>query len=347
MRNSIVVLISIILFLILPNTNYAQKQKVTFVQKDQEKKIDILIDNNFFTSFCWYDHVYKPVFYPVVSEAGAEITRGFPLNPRENERVDHLHQVGLWFNYGNVNGFDFWGNGSTGKKSPNGGEIKHLSIEKLKSGEGQAEMISHESWQDPSGKELLKEKTIFHFYVQDHSRIIDRVTKLTATSGTAKFKDSKEGMFAIRVARQLELLTKDTDSLYRQNKSFPVVRANTNYGVTGNYLSSEGKTGSEVWGTRARWMNLYGKIGEEKISILICDHPKNQGFPTYWHARDYGLFAANPLGGVDFANNKDSVNFSIPKGQSKTFRYRIIFISGNFIKPAEAESWFADFRKKY
>jgi len=40
---------------------------------------------------------------------------------------------------------------------------------------------------------------------------------------------------------------------------------------------------------------LYGKKGNDSISIAIIDHPKNIGYPTYGMPEVYGLFAANPF----------------------------------------------------
>lgn len=79
-----------------------------------------MIDGKLFTSYCWFDNVTKPVLYPVFTSAGTEITRGFPLKQRAGERNDHPHQIGMWLTYGNVDGNDFWGNGSQGigKKMP-------------------------------------------------------------------------------------------------------------------------------------------------------------------------------------------------------------------------------------
>lgn len=64
------------------------------------------------------------------------------------------------------------------------------------------------------------------------------------------------------------------------------------------------------------------------ISIAIIDHPKNINYPTYWHARGYGLFAANPLGAKVFSNGKQTLNYKLTKGQSVTFRYRIVVAGG-------------------
>jgi hypothetical protein len=73
---------------------------------------------------------------------------------------------------------------------------------------------------------------------------------------------------------------------------------------------------------------LTGTIGRDTISIAILDHPGNPGYPTYWHARDYGLFAANPLGQHVFSNGKESLHFALEPKQSVTFRYRILVVDG-------------------
>ena len=352
LKSIFIVLMTIIfpLSCIAQTTEQVQKGKglkIAFVNKDADRKIDVLIDGKLFTSYCWYVNVFKPILYPVYTSAGNEITRGFPLKPRVGERNNEPHQIGIWLNYGNVDGFDFWGNGFAGKKSPECGEIKHLAIDKLSEGTGEGIMITRESWLDPSGKELLSERSEYHFIAKSSSRIIDRITTLTTTGSTVTFPDTKEGMFGIRVARQLELPSKDNDDLIDAQGKPTTVKASSNDGVTGNYRSSEGVIGLAVWGTRARWMDLYGSIGDEKISLVICDHPKNQSYPTYWHARGYGLFAANPLGAKVFTQGKTELNFSIPAGKSTTFRYRVIVNSGTYLTDTEINAFADDFAKKY
>lgn len=322
-------------------------QNVTFNDKSAERKIDVLIDGKLITSYFWPENVYKPVLWPVYAISGTEITRGFPLNPRAGERDDHIHQVGIWLNYGNVNGFDFWGNGSTGKRAENGGEIKHLGIDKMKAGKGEGVLAVSAVWLDPLGKEMMEEKTEYHFIVAKGGYIIDRMTSLTATGGVINMKDTKEGMFAIRVARQLELPSKENVQLLDATLKPGTEKASENKGVTGNYLSSEGITGEAVWSTRARWMQLAGMIGSEKISVIICDHPKNPGYPTYWHARGYGLFSANPLGASDFTQGKQVMNFSIAAGKTTTFRYRVVIQSGSLPSPEEINLLADEFGNKY
>lgn len=326
-----------------------QGLKVEFVEHEADKRVDVMVDGKLFTAYRWPDNVYKPILYPITTSGGTEITRGFPLNPREGERHDHIHQVGNWLNYGNVNGYDFWGNGSTGKRdSIHGGQIKHLSVSQLSGGTGEGSMITTASWIDPSGKELLAEKTEFHFIASESLRMIDRITTLTASgSEPVIFKDTKEGMFGIRVARQLELPSDEEITLTDAQGNPTTVKKMTNEGVSGNYRSSEGVTGEKVWSTRAKWMDLYGNIKDEKISLIICDHPENISYPTYWHARGYGLFSANPFGAKDFTGGKEELNYTLTAGQSLTFRYRIIVSSGIHLTDEEINDYADAFAAKY
>jgi hypothetical protein len=325
------------------------KSRVVIEKYEDQKRVNVKIDGKLFTSFQWPDSVFKPVLYPVINAGGTEITRGFPLAPRPGERVDHPHHVGIWLNYGNVNGIDFWGNSydipeETRKKT--GGHIKLERIGNISTGEGKGSLTTYASWQSPDGKELLTEKTDFVFISNGSVRIIDRNTTLTAGGESVNLPDTKEGMFAIRVARQLELPSNEELVLTDANNRPTKVPQMNNDGVTGNYRSSTGNTGEAVWGTRAAWMTLQGTIGTDNVSVVICDHPDNPGYPTYWHARGYGLFAANPLGVKDFTKEKESMNFMIPAGNSVSFRYRVIISSGKHLTDEEINILADDFAKK-
>lgn len=325
-----------------------KQQKITFTENSENKSIDVFADGKPFTTFRWPDNICKPVLYPVFAASGTEITRGFPIQPKPGERADHPHQIGMWLTYGNVNGNDFWGNGSQGPgtRNKNGGVIKHVKSEKIEEESGSGTLISTEIWVDSAGVELLKENTEYHFSANGNIRIIDRFTTLTAIDREVVLADTKEGMFAIRVARQLELPSNGEIEMINEDGTVSRVKDTLNIGITGNYLSSEGIAGEVVWGTRARWMKLDGKIGDEKIAVVICDHPDNPNYPTYWHARGYGLFSANPLGVKDFTKGKEILNMSVAPGQSVTFRYRVIFCSGDDFTGTEIEKYFNEFAEK-
>ncbi|GMQ31657.1 PmoA family protein [Algoriphagus confluentis] len=309
---------------------HAQKDQVKLIRKDAEKKVEVRIGEELFTAYLYPETIAKPVLYPIITSGGHEITRGFPLAPRPGERVDHPHHIGHWMNYGDVNGLDFWNNSDAipADKKDKYGTIRHTGITALNENGNSAELEVTMDWLAPDGNVLLKEKTRFVFSAEGKKRTIDRITTLTAQSEPVSMKDNKEGVFAIRVARELEHPSNKPEIFTDANGIPTTVASLNNEGVSGKYRSSEGKEGDDVWGTRGEWVTLNGEIEKEKISVVILDHPSNPGYPTYWHARGYGLFSANPLGQKELSGGKDVLNFGLKAGESVTFRYRIMVYSG-------------------
>lgn len=308
----------------------AQKE-VKFITKAAEQKVDVIVDGKLFTSYLYSDKIDKPVLYPLQTASGIVVTRGFPLNNRPNERTDHPHHIGMWFNYGDVNGLDFWNNSYAIPDSAKAkyGSIRHERIVKAENGNDKGRLVTTAKWVDHSGNILLNEQTTFIFSGDANHRVIDRITTLTAQNGKVNFNDNKEGILGIRVARELEIPA-DKPEVFTDAQGNPTkVAVLNNEGVTGNYLTSEGKTGNDAWGTRGRWCLMYGKKNNEDVSIAIFDHPSNPGYPTYWHARGYGLFAANNLGQEALSGGKEKLNFSLDPGKSVTFRYRIVITNGS------------------
>lgn len=298
----------------------------------------VTVDGKPFTAYIHPDVARKPVLYPIHAASGAIVTRGWPLDPRAGERFDHPHQIGLWFNHGDVNGLDFWNNSDaiTGDRRDRMGTIVHRRIVKATSGDGEGTLQVEAEWRRPDGRPVLREATRFVFQATPDSRIIDRETTLTALEEKVTFTDNKEGVLGMRVARGLEQpATKPelfTDSAGKASK-VPVL---DNAGVTGHYVSSEGLEGDAVWGTRGRWTLLTGTASATPVTLAILDHPSNPGYPTYWHARGYGLFAANPLGESVFTEGKQALNASLAPGAAMTFRYRVLVLDGSKA-PADIE----------
>ena len=293
---------------------------------DAEKKVDVMVDGELFTSYIYPDVIKKPVLWPVISPAGNMLTRSFPMVNREGDRSDHPHHVGVWLNYGDVNGLDFWNNSEAiaPEKRDGYGTIFHRSIEKAESGKGSALLETSAVWKSPDQINMLEEQTSFNFIASDNMRIIDRTTTLKAVIDEVNFTDNKEGMFAIRVARELELPSEKPTELVDSHGIVTKVEKMDNTLVKGDYRSAKGVEGKKVWGTRCRWMKLASEIKGEQVALVIIDHPSNVGYPTYWHARDYGLFAANTLGQKIFSEGENELNFSLKKGESVTFKYRLV-----------------------
>lgn len=333
-----------------PSENQVPKMadSIKLVRNDTEKKVEVLVNGELFTAYLYPETIAKPVLYPIKSAGGNDLTRGFPLDPRPGERVDHPHHIGLWFNYGDVNGLDFWNNSDAipAEKKVGYGTIVHKEILNLKEGKDKAELEVAMDWVGPDGEVLLKEKTTFVFTVSEGKRMIDRITTLTAQGKEVFMKDNKEGMLGIRVARELEHPSDKPELFTDANRIATAVPTLNNAGVTGKYRSSEGLEGDAVWGTRGKWTNLSGEIKGEKVSLAILDHPKNVGYTTYWHARGYGLFAANPLGQKALSNGKEELNFKLAAGESVTFRYRILVYSGSEVSDQVLNQDFSEFSKK-
>lgn len=314
----------------LAMTGWVKAQKVDFVDNKKEKKVEVTIDGKPFTSYFYpgEDVLKKAVLYPVMTAKGTLVTRGWPLDPRAGERVDHPHHVGVWLNYEDVNGNDYWNNSNAVDHAKRAyGTIRHTGITSMKGGKDKGELTVTADWVDKDGKLTLKEKTVYVFSGKGNNRTVDRLTTLTAVNGDVAMPDIKDGMFAIRVARELELPSTKPEIFTDAAGIATKVPTMNNEGITGNYRNSTGVTGEEVWAKRATWCNLTGKIKDEDISIAIVDHPKNVGYPSYFHARGYGLFAINPLGQKQFSNGKEVLDYKLKKGESTTFRYRLVVAS--------------------
>jgi hypothetical protein len=293
------------------------------------KRVDVTIDGKPFTSYIWPSTLKKPVLYPLRSAKGTLVTRGFPLDPRKGERVDHPHHVGLWLNHGDVNGLDFWNNSDAipAKQAPKMGTIYQRKILDTKSGADKGELAVETAWMTPDNKQLIKETTRFIFRGGADSRTIDRITTLTALDQKVVFKDSKEAFLGMRVTRALEQPADKAEVFTDASGKATAVPVLDNTGVTGKYVSSEGKEGDAVWSTRGKWTMLGGTVDGEPVTLAILDNPSNPGYPTHWHARGYGLFAANPLGDKQF-NEPKEFNFTLEPGKSVTFKYRILILGG-------------------
>lgn len=326
---------------------WQSKKRFAIVENKAEKRVDILVDGEPLTSYIYPDDIKKPSLYPLRTTDGGLVTRGWPLDPRPGERVDHPHHVGMWLNYGNVNGLDFWNNSTSiaPEKRDHYGTVRHRSVDKMQADNNKAVLEVTADWQKPDGSNLLRENTRYVFTSSGNLNTIERITTLTALGEDVSMKDNKEGVLGIRLARELEHPSNKPEVFTDASGKATSVPKLNNEGVTGKYRSSEGKEGDDVWGTRGEWVNLTGVIDGKDVSLVILDHPKNVGYPTYWHARGYGLFAANPLGQKEFSKGKEVLDFKLPAGKSVTFRYKVLINSGSQLTDEQVNAQAKEFAK--
>ena len=321
---------AIAVFAVAPFIAQAQKSEpVKILASADEHKVDVMIGGKLFTQFLYPDTLEKPVLFPLYAANGTVVTRGFPLAPRPGEPNDHPHHIGLWFNFERLNGLDFWNNSYAIPK-----EKKHLygwirTDKILKTQDGKTGTLTyHANWTNQQNKVILEETTRFEFSGDKTHRMIDRITTLKADTD-ALFTDAKDGMLGLRLAHELQMPTTENQQFTDDKGNVTVVKGGTDHVANGNYITSAGKTGNDAWSSRGVWCKVYGKMGADSVSIAIIDHPKNPNYPTFWHARGYGLFAANPLGEKVFTNGKSEKNLRLKKGQEVIFRYRVVINDGD------------------
>jgi len=275
-------------------------------------KIRIEVNGKLFTEYNFKD-VPRPYFYPLIGPTGVNITRHWPMKEGENEEHDHIHHRSLWFTHGDVNGIDFWGEGS---KS---GKIVHDKFLQISSGPEVGVISSQNKWVAVDGKVICTDTRTHKFYNRPDGQMIDFEITIHASNGDVTLGDTKEGSMAIRLAPTMQVEGKVAQ---------------------GHIVNSEGQRDKETWGKRAEWCDYYGPIDGQVVGVAIFDHPQNPKHPVWWHVRTYGLFAANPFGVHDFeAKPAGTGNIVIPKGQSLTFRYRFYFHKGDQIQGQVAERY--------
>jgi hypothetical protein len=300
----------------------ARSQEVRF--KQRESQIDIMNGDQLMASYRYANHLSKPVLHPLMSASGEMITRNYPFKNIDGESNDHPHHTGLSFTYGSngeVNGTSFWANlhdRPPFTQDPKLPQIRHIRFLKQESvnSTGILEAINH--WVNQEDKPILEEKREMVFHAAQSEYKIDFTFQLTALDTTVTFEDTKEGMFAIRVA---DWLAEDANG--------------TLYTSTGKYLNAEGeKMEKNIWGKTSAWVNLEGKKEDKDIGVTIYHHPSSLNFPTFWHARGYGCFAANPIGRYDYEKGRGLEDprhrtLVIHPGETAVFRFRMVIYEGS------------------
>ena len=275
------------------------------LRADREKSsIEVWIGGKLFTSYRYGEEfTRKPVFYPVMAPNGVMVNRELPqVRPEVADDQDHPHHESLYFGYGDVDSYDFWSN-------QNGEKILHRAVLKQESGDrGELELLLE--WQEPEGKSMVSEIRRVVFGGSGDCRWMDHDMTLHAGNSSRIFMDTKEGMFAIRLADELK-----------------------EKGGNGRYINAYGwETAEHIWGKRCPWVAIRGTVQGEEVTIAIFDHPSTENFPSYWHARDYGLFAINPFGRKDFVKGSAPLGKRLEAYQSFHFRHRLMVYSGKISK---------------
>ena len=274
------------------------------------EKLRVEVNGKLFTEYNFKDAPF-PYFYPVIGPTGVNITRHWPMKEGENEAQDHRHHRSLWFTHGEVNGHDFW----QGRND----RIVHDKFLEVASGLEVGTFKSQNKWVAANGKVACTDTRTHKFYNRSDGQMMDFEITIQASHGKVVMGDTKEGSMAIRLA--------------------PTMRVEGKVGK-GHIVNSEGVRDKATWGKRAAWCDYYGPVEGQIVGVAIFDHPQNPKHPTWWHVRDYGLFAANPFGVHNFEGKpKGTGDITILAGESLTFRYRFYFHKGDEKQAKVAEHY--------
>jgi hypothetical protein len=244
------------------------------------------------------------------------MTRHYPMEHFDNEEEDHIHHRSFWFAHGDANGHDFWAEGAQAGRTVHDGFIE------IKSGRDSGLVRSRNRWIARDGSTVAEDERMLRIYARNEDeRLFDFEITIHASHGDLTLGDTKEGTMAIRLAETMRLKGKVGQ---------------------GHIVNSEGVRDADTWGKRARWVDYHGPVDGRQVGVAIFDHPQNPRHPTWWHVRDYGLFAANPFGVHDFEKKPAGTgNLRIPAGQKLTFRYRFLLHRGDDKQAAIADRYSA------
>jgi hypothetical protein len=278
-------------------------------------RLRVEINGRLFTEY-FYQDVPRPYCYPLLGPGDVAMTRNWPMKDTPGEEHDHPHHRSLWFAHGAINGHDFWSEqGAFGK-------TVHEDFLEVGSGDKAGVIRSRNKWLAADGTVVCTDERTLRFYNSGRAseRLMDFEITLKASSGDLTFGDTKEGTMGVRLAETMRLKGKVGQ---------------------GHIVNSAGGRDGQTWGKRAEWCDYYGPVEGKTVGIAIFDHPQNPRHPTWWHVRDYGLFAANPFGQHDFESlpNKTTGNLIVPAGQSVTFRYRFYLHEGDDQQAKVAEKY--------
>lgn len=279
--------------------------------KKGRDQIEVIVDGRPFTTYYFNPQVSKPYLMPLRTASGLIISRPFPV-VNDVSHADSKtpsfepHQRPLYFAHGDIDGLNFWAEQAF--QSYYHGASKQayglMHVEKVEQ-PGNGTIQATFALDSPNKRVIGEEMQRLTFAGSDHARTIDCEFAIQATHGPITMGDTKEGTFAIRLGPEL---------------SAP----------NGHMINSNGGVGEEqIWGKPADWVDYSGSIAGHTVGIVVFDSPKSFRHPTTWHARAYGLLAANPFGLREFTKDPQrDGSWTIPEGHSLEFRYRVVIYDG-------------------
>ncbi len=273
-----------------------------------------------FTDYVFGDGASRSYCYPLLAADGTQLARDFPMKKDTGEDTDHPWHRSLWFAHSMMNGVDFWneGTGDVGRSPKDKGHTVLDAMVETTSGEVGV-IRTRDRFLTPDDKLICTDERTLRFRADADGRYIDfEITLHALPEAPLLMGDNKDGTMATRLAQWLTM---------------PHKVKGAEVGGQGHIVTANGDRDAKAWGTRADWCDYHSARGNKTYGIAIFDHPQNLRHPTWWMARDYGLFGANPFGWHDyekeFAKDPHKGDYTIPAGGSLTLRYRFFLHLGD------------------
>jgi hypothetical protein len=285
--------------------------------------------------------VAKPYFWPLLAPGGLAVTRDWPMEPAApGEQTDHPHQKSAWFCHGDVipeglplkqhvkgvEGVDFW------SEAPGAGRIVCVQVREPSQEKNHARVTTVNEWRTADGTKVLDETRTIHLYDFGDARLLVLDIDLAASVVPITFGDTKEGSLGVRVRTSV---TEDKGK--------------------GRLTNAEGKAGEGranniekkgCWGLVSAWCDYSGPAPEKWAGLALLADPANP-YPTAWHARGYGLMAANPFGRAKsgFPSQRGNTQLAhLARGEHLKLRYGLLLHPGD-VKEGKVAAYYEEFVK--
>ena len=318
--------IAFLLALALP-VSVVAAEPVSILINSEKSAVDFLAGSDLVTRYHIGVNVAKPYFWPLYGPGQVPMTRDWPMKKdTPKEATDHPHQKSAWFCHGDVvpvglkvapsgdkrvKGVDFWSEGA------GHGRMVCVAISSPKPGT----IKTYNEWRDSAGLKIMDETRVISLHLVGESRLLVLDIDLHASVCPIIFGDTKEGSMGVRVNEQIRL----------QNK-----------GERSQMANAAGKIGEkDVWGMSSDWCDYSGAIGGKHAGIAVFDDQKNSA-RACWHARGYGLMAANPFGRKESgfpAKKGETELVKLDKDAHLKLRYAIFLHAGDAKAGKVAEAY--------
>lgn len=229
-------------------------------------EVVIKVDDRPIATYVYRDptgKIPRPYFAHVKAPGGIQVTRNHPpVTGRDRTDHESMHP-GIWMAFGDLGGADFWRNKA---------RIAHVRFaEQPQGGPGRGSFVEEKEYLRADHSLVCRERFDCRIHIRDSGYLLLWDSTFSSPDEFA-FGDQEEMGLGLRVATALS----ESEG--------------------GRLRDSEGRLGARmIWSQAATWCDYSGSMDGRRIGMTLMCHSANFR-PSWMHARDYGLVAANPFG---------------------------------------------------